>query len=227
MALLILATVFLGFAQSYYLAGMLRAPLPNLLIHVHGAAFSIWILLFLVQTSVVTAGRVDVHRRLGLVGVGLASLMVPLGVLAAVDSLRRAPTNDVMESKAFLINPVTNVLLFGTLVFLAYRARSNATTHKRLILIGNIALLDAAINRWPFAFIQNGSFWVTEVCAYMFLLPLFALDIWSMRKLHPATIWGAALLIVVQQVRHPVAASPAWQTFATWALHVAKAVHGA
>src|SRR5215831_4753970 len=94
MALLILATVFLGFAQSYYLAGMLRAPLPNLLIHVHGAAFSIWILLFLVQTSVVTAGRVDVHRRLGLVGVGLASLMVPLGVLAAVDSLRRAPTND-------------------------------------------------------------------------------------------------------------------------------------
>src|SRR5215813_1818890 len=29
MALLILATVFLGFAQSYYLAGMFRAPLPN------------------------------------------------------------------------------------------------------------------------------------------------------------------------------------------------------
>lgn len=36
-AVLILATVFLGFARTYYLAVVFRAPLPNLLIHIHGA----------------------------------------------------------------------------------------------------------------------------------------------------------------------------------------------
>ena len=49
-AVLILATVFLGFARTYYLAGVFRAPLPNLLIHIHGAVFSLWILFLIVQT---------------------------------------------------------------------------------------------------------------------------------------------------------------------------------
>ena len=65
MALLMLVTVFIGFAPTYYLAGVFHAPLPNLLIQVHGAAFSCWILLLVAQTSLASAGRVDIHRRLG------------------------------------------------------------------------------------------------------------------------------------------------------------------
>src|SRR5712671_4977973 len=68
MALLILATVFVGFARTYYLAGVFHAPLPSLVIHLHGAAFSCWILLLVTQTSLVSAGRVDIHRRLGMAG---------------------------------------------------------------------------------------------------------------------------------------------------------------
>jgi hypothetical protein len=40
MAGVILASVFVGFAHSYYLAGVFKAPLPNLLIHIHGVGFS-------------------------------------------------------------------------------------------------------------------------------------------------------------------------------------------
>ena len=43
MALLMLVTVFVGFAPSYYLAGLFRAPLPSPIIHLHGALFSCWI----------------------------------------------------------------------------------------------------------------------------------------------------------------------------------------
>src|SRR5437016_13264714 len=71
MAVLILATVFLGFARSYYLAGVFKAPLPNLIVHIHGAVFSSWILLLIAQTSLVAAGRIDLHRRLGLLGLRL------------------------------------------------------------------------------------------------------------------------------------------------------------
>ena len=57
MAVLILATVFAGFAPSYYFAGIFRAPLPSTIIHVHEAVFSCWILLLITQTSLVSAGQ--------------------------------------------------------------------------------------------------------------------------------------------------------------------------
>jgi hypothetical protein len=39
MAVFIFAVVFLGFAHTYYLAGMFRAPLPSIIVHIHGAVF--------------------------------------------------------------------------------------------------------------------------------------------------------------------------------------------
>src|ERR1017187_8220593 len=68
MALVMLATVFVGFAHTYYLAGVFHAPLPSPIVHLHGAAFSCRIRLLVAQTSLVSAGRLDIHRRLGIAG---------------------------------------------------------------------------------------------------------------------------------------------------------------
>src|SRR5215813_15489058 len=68
MSVLMLLTVFFGFARTYYLAGIFRAPLPSLIIHIHGAAFTCWILLLVTQTSLVASDRTDIHRRLGIAG---------------------------------------------------------------------------------------------------------------------------------------------------------------
>ena len=150
-ALAILASVFVGFAHSYYLAGVFKAPLPNLLVHIHGAVLSCWILLLIVQTSLVAAGRVDVHRRLGLLGFGLACLVVVMGLLAATDSLGRhfAPGEAGMRVRAFSAVTVTTMLAFSTLIYFAFRNRFNPVAHKRLLLIATIAILDAAFERWP------------------------------------------------------------------------------
>src|SRR5258708_20195133 len=51
MGLLMLATVFIGFARTYYLAGVFRAPLPSLIIHLHAPAFTSSILFLVTQTS--------------------------------------------------------------------------------------------------------------------------------------------------------------------------------
>ena len=230
MALLILATVFFGFARSYYLAGVFNAPLPNLLIHLHGAAFSCWILLLITQTSLVAANRVDVHRKLGLVGFGLACLMVSLGTLAATDSLRRAhgpggPAGGA-DPKTFYIIPLADMLVFGTLIFFAFRARSNPPAHKRLILIATIALLGAAVARWPIGFIRHNPFWVTVLVTYGFLLLVVAYDLWTTRKVHRATIWASVFLIFVQQVRIPLGRTDAWHAFATWAQNLARTING-
>ncbi len=231
LALLMLATVFWGFARSYFLAGVFKAPLPNWLIHLHGAAFTSWILLLIAQTTLVAANRVDVHRKLGLAGFGLACLMVVLGISASTDFLRRSfgagvTSADEMDPKTFYIVPLTDMLIFGTLVLLAFRARSNPPAHKRLILIATTALMIAAVARWPIGLIQHNPLWVAELCTYGFLVLLLAYDMWSMRKVHPATIWASAFLIVVQRVRVPLGETSAWHSFATWAQHFARTIHG-
>lgn len=89
MALLLATAVFAGFARTYYLAGVFGVPLPSFIIHLHGAAFSIWIGLFVTQTTLVAARRVDLHRRLGVLAFIWACLMIVLGVLAGMDALAR------------------------------------------------------------------------------------------------------------------------------------------
>ena len=42
MAVVSLIAVLAGFARTYFLAGVFRAPLPNLLIHIHGAVYTLW-----------------------------------------------------------------------------------------------------------------------------------------------------------------------------------------
>jgi hypothetical protein len=79
MARLILLTVFIGFARTYYLAGVFHAPLPSLLVHFHGAIFTYWVLLFIAQITLVSAGRIRWNMRRGIFGVILAVLMVLVG----------------------------------------------------------------------------------------------------------------------------------------------------
>src|ERR1700760_3103882 len=67
-SLLMLVVVFLGFSRTYFLAGVFRAPLPSFILHVHAVAFSLWLPLLVVQTLLVSAGRADIHRKLGIAG---------------------------------------------------------------------------------------------------------------------------------------------------------------
>jgi FtsH-binding integral membrane protein len=214
MALLLLATVFAGFARTYYLAGIFRAPLPSLIIHLHGAAFSGWILLLLAQTSLVSAGRVDIHRRLGIAGFFWACLMVILGVLAATNSLARNAGPPGRDPKFFYIIPLTDMLIFATLIFFAFRNRSNPSAHKRLIFVATVSLMIAAIARWPLWNHRNPI--TAALVSYTFLLILATYDLWSTRKLHRATLWASAFLIIIQQIRIPIGQTAAWHSFATW-----------
>lgn len=216
MIVLMLATVFLGFARTYFLAGVFRAPLPSVIIQIHGAMFSCWMLLVFTQTTLVSAHRVDIHRKLGLAGFGLACLMVVMGVLATADELRRMgsmpPPPDM---KAFSIVPLTSILMFGVFIALAYRARKDSPLHKRLILLAMIDMMVAGIARWPFTFVyQNVVNAQIVSCAFIVMLVLY--DLWSTHRIHRATLWGCLVIILVQQSRGTIGATGAWHAFASW-----------
>lgn len=212
MAFLILATVFVGFANSYFFAGVFRAPLPNLLIHIHAAAFTSWILLLITQASLVSAGRVDIHRRLGVAGFCLAFVMVILGTLAATNMLARGGPAGA-DAKTFYAVAIADILLFGTLVLFAFRMRRDPSTHKRLILIATIGMMDAALDRWPVPLLLHHTA-RAFLFSYIFLMLIAMYDLWSMRKVHRATVLAGAFVIFMHQISFPIGGTAAWHTFA-------------
>src|SRR5262249_36314089 len=110
MSVAILATVFLGFAPSFYLRGSAHPPLPPILI-LYGVVFSAWILLFVVQTALVSLHRTPVHRRLGVAGGVLAAAMILLGTFVALRSGISADRGRL----AFLAVPLFDMPVFAIL----------------------------------------------------------------------------------------------------------------
>src|SRR3989442_12519497 len=87
MAVAIVITVFAGFSRTFYLRPYFQTqPLIPLLI-LHVVAFSSWIALLVIQTTLVATRRTRTHMRLGIAGGGLASLM---DVIGPVTAIRRA-----------------------------------------------------------------------------------------------------------------------------------------
>jgi len=223
MAAVALIVVLVGFARSYFLAGLFRAPLPNLLVHIHGAAFTLWILLFIAQISLVTARRVDLHRRLGLLGFVLAMVMIVLGTLAANDRLARhvaqPGTETLEEVRAFYAVPLGDMVLFSAFIYFGYRNRFQPAVHKRLMWFATMSLLDAGFDRWP-VFDPYSLPVVNLICFTPLLLLLIGYDWWSTGKVQRVTIWSTIFLVIAQQIRHPLSHTAAWQSFAAWvALH--------
>jgi len=215
MSLLILGSVLLGFAHSYYLAGTIHARLPSAVIHVHAVVFSSWILLFITQTTLVSIGKVAWHKKLGILGAVLACLLVLLGTLAIVDSTRRHFTPPGLTSGMFLALDVGEMTVFGSLVSWGIRARRDGAAHKRLILLATITLLPAAVNRWPFAFIHQfppSTGFVIDA----FLLCIIAFDLVTRRRIHRATAWGALIIFLLTPVMFALGHTPFWLHFAQW-----------
>src|SRR3977135_4488019 len=79
MSIAVVIIVLAGFGPTYYLRPYFTpAPLIPLL-HLHGLVFTSWILLFVIQTTLVAARRTDIHRRLGILGGVIAILMILVG----------------------------------------------------------------------------------------------------------------------------------------------------
>jgi hypothetical protein len=216
MTILLLAVVAIGFAPSYYLAGVFRAPLPSPMVHVHGAVFSSWMVLLLVQTGLISAKRIGWHRNLGVAGFLLAGVMVAVAILTAADlaaRLKAVPNSEPVLS--FLVVPFVDAFDFAVLAGFAYALRKNPAAHKRLIIIATAGISGAAFFRWHVAILFHDGY-AAYAASYIFLLLLATYDLWSTHKIHRATIWGSAFLVFMEQISRFIGPSAPWHTFVRW-----------
>lgn len=226
MAMAVVATVFLGFAPTYYLrsfthtavypTGLPVSPSLPALVHVHALLFTAWILLFLVQTSLIAADRPHVHRRLGVAGAVLAPVMVIVGVMTAIQGARDGwnPGGPYPDSLAFMIVGLVDVLIFAGFVTAGLHFRRRPELHKRLMLLATVGgLMWPAITRMPY--VAGRPILMFGLLGALVLAPAVR-DVCLRSPVRLVTLWGGVLILAAFPIRVAIGLSASWQSFAAW-----------
>jgi hypothetical protein len=208
MALLLLGIVVTGFAKTYFLAGMLLAKLPNTLVHVHGAVFVSWIFLLAAQPLLIAAHKVKWHMKLGLLSLVLVPAMAILGVFTVFDFIRRALDYEIPET--LLVGDLETLTLFVVFTSWGFLARRDAASHKRLMILGTMAIIGPAIARWNLP--------IPAVLGILFGLPLLvvAYDLWLLKRVHLTTAVATSLIAAVTLTVVPFSRLPFWHHCVEW-----------
>jgi len=209
LALIMVATVVWGFWRSYYgpiVRGNMDQPW---IIHVHAAAFTVWMLLFLVQPSLASLGRKDLHQRVGMVVMSYGLMVLAIGIAAGIAMpVKRVLAGQMPLDRAALVAlyNLTDILAFGGFLLAAALRRRQPEWHKRLIICAMVALTGAAVGR----VLPSGSF----LYLFLWLLPLalmIATDMVRLRRLHPVSVIGVLVFAVVANKVLIMSASPVWR----------------
>ena len=221
MALTLGATVFAGFSRTFYLRLFSGGPMATLsggpftpLVYVHGALFTAWVALFIVQTALIAGHRVAVHRRLGMAGAVLAAAMLVAGTLTAIATAARGSAPVGVDPLAFLAVPIFDMVLFATFVTFALVRRRDKESHKRLMLLAYLSIVTAALARLP-GILPLGppAFFGLS---FLFLVAAGVYDFLARRHVHKVYVWGGALLVLSVPVRLAVSSTGPWHAFAEW-----------
>jgi hypothetical protein len=120
--------------------------------------------------------------------------------------------------------PLGIVFLYAVFTALAFSLRRDVQAHKRYMLLASIVMIEAAVTRWPFAFMSGDSpvpfLDMSGFVTDLFLLPMIAWDLRSRGWLHVVTLWGGLGMIGFHALRMPLGSTAAWQAFAAWAVQL-------
>lgn len=207
MAILLVAVVFIGFAPSFYLRGVVPAyPRPNPTlppsVMFHGLMFTLWMALLVIQTQLVATRRTETHMNLGKAAMLVAIALVPVMYVTAVWGVARESHPPFTDGLNWTAIPLAVIPAFAFLIYEAWRRRREAQWHKRLMLGASIIFVAGpGFSRIPLA---PPSFWgfAIQLLAGTTLLyvPLFLWDRRTQGKVHPASWTGYAVAVAAAVV---------------------------
>ncbi|MCW6535859.1 hypothetical protein [Sphingomonas lycopersici] len=206
---LAMAAVFVGgFSQTVPGDFIDTPPLPMLL-HVHGAIFTLWVFLFVAQPALIARGSVRLHRRVGWIGLGLAVAMVAMGVAATLFAIRNRLIPPFFPPTVFMVMNLIGILTFGGLVTAGLVMRRKRQWHKRLMLCATISILGPGLGRLlPMASFGAAAPLVMFGAILLFGVVAMAADLIARGRIHPAYFWGVGTILVTELAIGPLAFSP-------------------
>ena len=196
-----------------------RGPITPL-VALHGALFSGWLVLYLVQSVLVATGNRRLHRRLGVLGGGLAIAMIVSAYQTSIDTVRRGfdLSGDLDRLGPVILQTsfqLSYPAVFGALVVAALLNRRRPDVHKRLMWLTIPPLMGAPVVH------VVGHFGLPRVIVPLATLTLFAVgplyDRIVVGRMHPVTLWGGVMMFLFANFLALVMSpNPTWQRFVLW-----------
>ncbi|MEQ1579717.1 MAG: hypothetical protein ABL964_03910 [Steroidobacteraceae bacterium] len=199
----LLLIVLLGFGRSLYLRPFTDLPPLPVAVVIHGSILTAWYVGAFAQATLVSTGRTDLHRRMGwwIAGIGAAVIVIGTTVTFAFVGRRAALGTDIEARIRFFSDivwgDIAAMVAFAVFFCLALAWRKRPDLHKRLMILGSLALLEPALFRiwgWKlFAGVDRN--WAALVVLFVAMVVLALHDLSTRKKVLPVTLLGGALLI--------------------------------
>ena len=209
MACLMAAIIVAGFTFNVIMGrSSFGAPW---LVHFHAWVMMGWVALYLAQNTLIFADNVALHRRLGWVSVVWLPMVLIMGVLITLYSLRERGGPPFFDQNQFLFsNPLQ---LFGAVMLAAsaVMVRRNTAWHRRLMFCAFAMLIGPGIGRLLPSPLLIPYAWYVE--AVLPPIVFAAIGMLAERRrygrAHPAWLVGIATVIALQIVADLIAYSGA------------------
>jgi hypothetical protein len=211
--------IFAGFSRTYYLRSFFDGPpVPSIVVHLHGIVMTSWVLLFVVQVGLISQRRVRVHQRLGYASIGLAALIVLIGLRTALAAARHGSlsTPTGFTQPTFSAVPLGDLLLFMLFFGGAIYYRRNPSRHKGLMLLTVANFLPPAVGRLPFAIVQSNPVVFGLGVPASLAIICVAYDAWKRRRVDWVLVAAAVLLLASFPARIALMQTPAWANASAW-----------
>jgi hypothetical protein len=232
MALGCLCVAVLGFLPTYWMplaAGTLKA---RPIIHIHGIAFFLWTVFFVVQAWLGASKQMMRHRALGLVGISAATALTIFGIIAGITLMQSARALGMEEAgKAFAIVPLASILFFAVVFAWAVARVRRPEVHKRLMLVAGISVLDAPIARWFMTFLAPADAPAVPSVAVdigpalvtcIFIAIAVAHDWRRYGRPHQVYVASGVIFLAMKLAQVPFSATQTWHAVAGWMLSLAS-----
>lgn len=236
MAGAVVIIAFGGFLPSYWSKMAAGTFTGQPVMHLHGALFFTWTLLYFSQSALVAAGRTPDHRKWGMFGiflVGMMAVSVPLAVINEIWVAERISPAAGDLARQFVIVPIFGLVLFVGFFGLAIGNVQRPEIHKRLMLLMQVPLMHAAAGRVAAILASPGGVPAGPAPgAFVTVPPGLVVDLlivvamvhdWrTLGRVHRVFVIGLPVIVAQQLLLVPISTTPGWLAFASWLEHLAR-----
>lgn len=209
MAIAMAIVIVAGFAFNLA-AGRSSFAVP-IIVHIHAFVFFGWVMLYLIQNGLVATGSVALHRRLGWLALAWIPVMVGLGFMMTLESIRSKGGPPFFDINEFLFGNTLGVGAFAVVALAGIAMRGRTDWHRRLMCCAMISLTGPGFGRLlPMPFLIPWGWWIASVAfPLIFAVVGIAFDRRRRGRIHPAWWWGIGALVGSQVIADGAAYSPA------------------
>ena len=218
MACLMVATILAGFSFNV-VVGRSSFGMPWL-VHFHAWVMMAWLGIYLFQNSMIFAGNIPLHRRVGRIAALWVPLMVVMGVLITRHSLQTRGGPPFFDQDQFVISNPLQLLGFAGLTAWAIALRRNTGWHRRLMFCGMAMLCGPGFGRLlPMPLLIPYAWYASIFLPLALFVGAGIIADWRRYgRVHPAWLWGIGVSVTLQIVADLIAYSALGLSITEWVI---------